>query len=149
MGIQASKLLPSLMLYCDSDSRKWYAHITFDVSEKAVRGVWRKVPLMPKGNLRVGIDIGINNLFAVYAEGGRVFLVNGRLLKSISHYWRTRIAEYQSMLNKYGLRTSRKLRVMYKKWRRQVEHYINTAVRGLAENYTMLVYLPFMLSAQN
>ena len=117
----------------DPDSRKWYAHITVEVSEKLVRGTWRKVPLKPRGTLRAGIDIGINNLFAVYVEDGRTLLVNGRPLKAISHYWRMRIAEYQSVLNKYGLYSSHRLRRMYRKWRRQVRHYINTVVRRLAE----------------
>ena len=117
----------------DPDSKKWYAHITIDASEKLVRGTWRKVPLKPRGTLRAGIDIGVNNLFAVYVENGRTILVNGRPLKAISHYWRMRIARYQSTLNKYGLHSSRRLRKMYKRWRRQVKHYINTAVRRLAE----------------
>ncbi len=105
--------------------------------------------------MRAGIDIGVNNLFAVYIEDGRAFLINGRPLKSISHYWRARIAEYQSMLNKYGLRTSRKLRMMYKKWRRQVRHYINTIVRRLAEKLynagvsTVYIGYPRMLSQKN
>jgi len=61
---------------------------------------------------------------AIYVESGEVRgLVNGRPLKSISHYWRTRIAEYQSTLNKYSLKTSRRLRLMYSKWRRQIKIY--------------------------
>ncbi len=60
-----------------------------------------------------GIDIGINNLMAVYMENGLTKLVNGRPLKAISRYWRRKIAEYQSTLNSYGLKTSKKLRRMY------------------------------------
>ena len=44
-----------------------------------------------------------------------------------------RIAEYQSMLNKYGLETSKRLRRMYKKWREQIKHYINARVREVIE----------------
>jgi putative transposase len=51
------------------------------------------VPRQPKGNLTAGIDIGINNLMAIYVENGLTKLVNGKLLKSISYYWR-RVAEY-------------------------------------------------------
>jgi putative transposase len=60
-------------------------------------------------------------------------LVNGKPLKSISYYWRKKIAEYQSTLSKYGLETSRRLRRMYMKWRRQIRHYINTKVREAME----------------
>jgi len=122
-----------LEIHYDPDTKRWYAHISFEVSEKAVRGVWRKVPQVPRGNLRAGVDIGVNNLFAVYVENGESLLVNGRPLKSISHYWRERIAEYQSIINKHGVKSSRKLRLMYMKWRMQVKSFIDTWVRRLIE----------------
>jgi putative transposase len=120
-------------IHYDQDRRKWYAHISFEVSEKAVRGVWTNVPRKPKEDLVAGIDVGINNLMAVYVENGLAKLVNGRPLKAVSHYWRMRIAEYQSMLNRYGLKTSRRLRSMYSKWRRQVKAYIDSRVRQAIE----------------
>jgi len=122
-----------LEIHYDSDRKRWYAHISFEVSEKAVRGVWFNVPKTPKGGLTAGIDIGINNLMAVYVENGLAKLVNGRPLKAISHYWRMRIAEYQSTLNKHGLKTSRRLRSMYSKWRRQVKAYIDSRARQAIE----------------
>ena len=122
-----------LEIHYDSDRRKWYVHISFEVSEKAVRGVWVSVPRKPRGNLVTGIDIGINNLMAVYVENGLAKLVNGRPLKAISHYWRMRIAEYQSTLNRYGLKTSRRLRSMYSKWRREVKAYIDSRARQAIE----------------
>jgi putative transposase len=91
------------------------------------------VPRQPKGNLTAGIDVGINNLLAVYVENGLTRLVSGRPLKSISYYWRGRIAKYQSTLNKYGLETSKRLRRMYRKWREQIKHYINARVREVIE----------------
>jgi putative transposase len=118
----------------DADGKGWCAHIAFsEVSEKIVRGEWRQVPRQPKGNLTAGIDIGINNLMAIYVENGLTKLVNGKPLKSISYYWRKKIAEYQSTLNKYGLETSRRLRRMYAKWRRQIRSYINAKVRQAIE----------------
>jgi len=70
---------------------------------------------------------------AIYVENGLTQLVNGRALKSISHYWRLRIAEYQSMLNKYGLKTSRRFIAMYSKWRRQIKSYVDSRVRQAVE----------------
>jgi putative transposase len=123
-----------LRICYDDDRKRWYAHIAFSkVSEKMVRGEWRPVPRQPKGNLTAGIDIGINNLLAIYVEGGLTRLINGRPLKSISYYWRKKIAEYQSTLNKYGLETSKRLRRMYARWRRQVRHYIDAKVREAVE----------------
>jgi len=122
-----------LEIHYDSDRKKWYAHISFEVSEKAIRGIWASIPKRPRGDLVAGIDIGINNLMAIYVENGLVKLVNGRPLKAISHYWRMRIAEYQSTLSKHGLKTSRRLRSMYSKWRRQVKSYIDSRVRQAIE----------------
>ena len=122
-----------LMIRYDDDKGKWYAHIAFEVSEKMVRGEWMRVPLQPKGNLTAGIDIGINNLMAIYVENGLTRLIDGKPLKAISFYWRRKIAEYQSMLNGYGLETSKRLRRMYMKWRRQVRHYIDARVREAVE----------------
>ena len=117
----------------DDDRKKWYAHIAFEVSEKMVRGEWKRMPRQPKGNLTAGIDIGINNLLAIYVENGLMKLISGRPLKSMAYYWKRRIAEYQLTLNGYGLKTSRRLRRMYAKWRRQVRHYIDTKVREAIE----------------
>jgi len=123
-----------LMIRYDDDRKKWYASITFSkISEKMVRGEWKRMPLQPRGNLTAGIDVGINNLMAIYVENGLTKLVNGRPLKAISHYWRGKVAEYQSTLDKYGLETSKRLRQMYTKWRRQVRHYIDARVREAVE----------------
>ena len=123
-----------LRIRYDADRGKWYACIAFSkVSEKMVRGEWRQVPRQPKGNLAAGIDIGINNLMAIYVENGLTKLFNGKPLKSISYYWRKKIAEHQSTLNRYSLKTSKKLRRMYAKWRRQIRHYIDARVREAVE----------------
>jgi IS605 OrfB family transposase len=125
----------------DADRGKWYAHIAFSkVSEKMVKGEWRPVPRQPKGNLTAGIDIGINNLMAIYVENGLTRLVNGKPLKSISYYWRKKISEYQSTLNKYGLETSKKLRRMYAKWKRQIRGYIDAKVIAVDVNENAIVY---------
>ena len=122
-----------LEIHYDQDRKRWYAHISFEVLEKAVRGGWTNVPKKPRGDLVAGIDIGVNNLMAICVENGLAKLVNGRSLKAVSHYWRMRIAEYQSMLNKYGLKTSRRLRSIYSKWRRQVKAFIDSRVRQAIE----------------
>ncbi|WP_297090190.1 transposase [Thermococcus sp.] len=117
----------------DPVKRKWYAHVSFTVEEKLIKDEWVKVPREPLGNLSAGIDLGVNNLMAVYVESGESFLVNGRPLKSIAFYWQRRIAEYQSKLNKSGAKSSRKLKRMHGKAKLQARHYINTAVRQTVE----------------
>jgi putative transposase len=122
-----------LEVHYDQDREKWYACISFETTEKAVRGKWTRIPGNTGGGLVAGIDLGINNLMAIYVENGLTRLTNGRPLKAISHYWRMRIAKYQSTLNKYGLKTSKSLRRMYVKWRRQVKAYIDAIVRETIE----------------
>lgn len=117
----------------DEVKRKWYAHVSFTVEKKLINGEWVEVPGQPLGNLSAGIDLGVNNLMAVYVENGESFLVNGRPLKSIDFYWQKGIAEYQSKLNKSGARTSRKLKRMHAKAKLQAKHYINTTVRQTVE----------------
>ncbi|ASJ09320.1 transposase [Thermococcus siculi] len=117
----------------DPVRRKWYAHISITVKEKLQGEEWVEVPREPLGNLSAGIDLGVNNLMAVYLENGQSFLVNGRPLKSIDFYWRKRIADYQSKLNKSGVKKSRKLARMHQKAKLQAKHYINTAVRRTVE----------------
>jgi len=129
-----------LEIHYDQDRKRWYAHISFEVAEKAVRREWISIPKQPKNNLVAGIDIGVNNLMAIYVENGLAKLVNGRPLKAISHYWRVRIAEYQSTLNRYGLRTSRRLRSMYSKWRRQVKHTLTQRLDRQLNGYTVLEF---------
>ncbi len=116
----------------DDVKRKWYAHISYTVEEELREG-WVRVPRQLLGSLTVGIDLGVNNLMAVYVENGESFLVNGRPLKSIAFYWQKRIAGYQSKLNKSGAKTSRKLKMLHQKAKLQVRHYINTAVRQTVE----------------
>jgi len=97
----------------DPIRRKWYAHIGITVEKKLQGEKWVELPREPLGNLSAGIDLGINNLMAVYVENGESFLVNGRPLKSIAFYWRKRIAEYQTRLNKSGVKKSRKFARMH------------------------------------
>ncbi|WP_456321988.1 RNA-guided endonuclease InsQ/TnpB family protein, partial [Palaeococcus sp. (in: euryarchaeotes)] len=118
-----------LEIVYDDVKRKWYAHISYTVEEKLENNSWVKLPRKPKGNLSAGIDLGVNNLMAVYVENGESFLVNGRQLKSITFYWQRRIAEYQSKINKSGCKKSRKLKRMHEKAKLQAKHYINTAIR--------------------
>ncbi|AHF79425.1 Putative transposase 2 [Thermococcus paralvinellae] len=127
-----------LEIIYDDVKRKWYAHISFNVEEKLIRGEWVKLPKEPLGNLSAGIDLGVNNLMAVYVENGESFLVNGRPLKSIVFYWQRKIAEYQSKLNKSGCKGSRRLKRMHEKAKLQAKHYINTVVRQTVERLYQL-----------
>jgi len=71
---------------------------------------------------------------AVYVENGTSALVNGRPLKSIVHYVREKVSEYQSKINKQGVvKTTHKLRLPYERGRRHTKSYIDTQVRRVVE----------------
>ena len=128
-----------LEIIYDEVKRKFYAHVSISKVEEKLEGKeWVKIPRRPKGSLSAGIDLGVNNLMAVYVENGESFLVNGRPLKSIAFYWQKRISEYQSKLSNSGCRTSRKFRKMHEKAKLQAKHYINTAVRQTVEKLYQL-----------
>ena len=91
----------------------WYVCISFEIVEKAVRGIWRKVLQTSKGSLKAGIDLGVNNLLTVYVENCVSTIINGRPLKSGFHYWRERISKYRSKINKYVVKMSRGLTAIY------------------------------------
>jgi putative transposase len=38
-----------LEIFYDQDRKRWHAHISFEVSEKAIRGVWVRVLRRPRG----------------------------------------------------------------------------------------------------
>ncbi|USH00294.1 transposase [Thermococcus argininiproducens] len=119
--------------------RKWYAHVTISKVEERLDGNgWVKIPRQSLGSLTAGIDLGVNNLMAVYLENGESFLVNGRPLKSIAFYWQKRIAEYQSKINKSGANKSRKLKRMHEKAKLQARHYVNTLIRQTVEKLYQL-----------
>ncbi len=59
-----------LEIIYDPIKRKWYAHVSFTVEEKLIEDKWVEVPRQPLSNLSAGIDLGVNNLMAVYVENG-------------------------------------------------------------------------------
>ncbi|MEM4970670.1 MAG: transposase [Sulfolobales archaeon] len=120
-------------IHYDHDEEKWYIYVSYEVDRKVIRGSSFRIPLKLNGDKEAGIDIGINNLLAVYVDDGSALLVNGRPLKAISFYWRDKISSYQSTLNRYGLRSSKRLGRMYKRWRKQIKSYIDWAVRNTIE----------------
>jgi len=92
-----------------------------------VRNDWRRVPLTSLGNKEVGIDLGVNNLFAVFVEDGTTFLVSGRPLKAEAFYWRKKIAEAQSKGD------MNRVRKYYLIWRGKWEHCVRSNLRDLFE----------------
>lgn len=81
----------------------------------------------------VGIDIGINNLMAMSSnENDRSCLVNGRPLKSMSHYYNSKLAKMKKVCKiTSGKNTSRLIKALHRKRNNKVGDYMHKASRLL------------------
>jgi len=95
----------TLEIYYDSVRKKWYAKIPMSV----------KVDNKPRSKMKAGIDLGIANLATVAVEDGSWMLFKGGSVLSEFKKITKRIAKEKKRLAKHGLKTSRKLEMLYKR----------------------------------
>ena len=82
----------------------------------------------------IGIDLGLNNLMAITSNIGNVSnLVNGRPLKSINQYYNKRKAHLMCLLEKGGLKSSKRLRRLEMKRICKVKDYLHKTSRRIVE----------------
>ena len=82
----------------------------------------------------IGIDLGLNNLMAITSNIGNVSnLVNGRPLKSINQYYNKRKAYLMSLLEKGGLKSSKRLRRLEMKRMMKIKDYLHKTSRRIVE----------------
>jgi len=95
----------TLEIFYDNVRRKWYARIPMVV----------KINNKPKGKMKAGIDLGVINLATVAVQDGSWMLFKGGSVLSEFKKLSKRIAKEKKKLAKHGLKTSRKLEMLYKK----------------------------------
>lgn len=84
----------------------------------------------------MSVDLGVNNLITCHASTGKSIIISGRQLLSINRYFDKAIGYYQSIAYaqqyasgiRYPKRT-RRIRQLYEKRSRQVEHLLHTAAK--------------------
>ena len=82
----------------------------------------------------IGVDLGLNNLMAITSNIGNVSnLVNGRPLKSINQYYNKRKAHLTSLLEKGGLKSSKRLRKLEMKRFWKIKDYLHKTSRRVVE----------------
>ena len=82
----------------------------------------------------IGIDLGLNNLMAITSNIGNISnLVNGRPLKSINQYYNKRKAYLMSLLEKGGLKSSKRLRKLEMKRMMKIKDYLHKTSRRIVE----------------
>jgi len=74
-----------------------------------------KINNKPKGKMKAGIDLGIVNLATVAVQDGSWMLFKGGSLLSDFKKITKRISIEEKRLAMHGLKTSRKLEMLYKK----------------------------------
>jgi len=90
----------------------------------------------PKEEKLAGIDFGIRNLLTLAVEtdkGVEVFQFKSRELIKDYKRWNRKIGEYQSVLNKSGAYTSKKLQKLYAKRDRRLKQSINAMLNRVVE----------------
>ena len=82
----------------------------------------------------IGIDLGLNNLMAITSNIGNISnLVNGRPLKSINQYYNKRKAHLMSLLEKGGLKSSKRLRRLEMKRMMKIKDYLHKTSKRVVE----------------
>lgn len=76
----------------------------------------------------MGIDLGVNNLCAVSTTNKDSFLINGKPIKSINHYYNKKLSKIKSELEVINKKkSSSKLRKLTSKRNRKIKHYLHKA----------------------
>jgi IS605 OrfB family transposase len=77
----------------------------------------------------LSIDFGVDNLATCVSTNGTPFIIDGRKLKSINHYWNKEMARLRSISMKQGLKTTDKIQRITTKRNNRVNDTIKKAAR--------------------
>jgi len=106
---------------------EWWCYVTVNLEEPEKK---------PRGEKLAGIDLGIRNFLTLAVEtdnGIEVFQFKSRELIKDYKRWNRRIAECQSVLNKSGTYTSKRLQKLYVKRDRRLKQSINAMLNYVVE----------------
>ncbi|MBI5389741.1 transposase [Candidatus Woesearchaeota archaeon] len=107
----------------DPANKDWYAHIVVEVPEH----IRKKRPVKYAAG-----DIGARRTIAVSIQGSNISHVfSARELWKDYKYWTRQIAKEQSTLSQTGLKTSRKLKQLYRMRRLRLKHGLETLAAGV------------------
>lgn len=82
----------------------------------------------------LAVDIGLENLATCVTNNGTSFIIDGRKIKSINHYWNKRKAYYQSIAGKQGQKKTYRIHALTMKRNNRVKDYIRKTARYIV-NY--------------
>ncbi len=91
----------------------------------------KETPVIKEVGNKLSIDIGLNNLSAVYIDNNKTFLINGRPLKSINQFYNKKKAKLMSNVGDKG--SSRKIEKLTLKRNNKVQDYLHKASREVMD----------------
>jgi putative transposase len=106
---------------------EWWCYATVNIPEEKKQ---------PAGERLAGIDSGIRNFLTLAVEtekGIEVFQFKSREIVKDYKRWNRKIAKYQSVLNKSGAKTSRRLQKLYVKRNRGLKQAINSMLNRMVD----------------
>ena len=81
----------------------------------------------------MGIDLGVNNFAAIVTSEGTPYLVDGRCLKDQIYFKCKKVAHYMSILNKQGLKTSKRIQKINTKFQGKQNNFLNQTVHFILQ----------------
>ena len=81
----------------------------------------------------MGIDLGVNNFAAIVTSEGTPYLVDGRCLKNQIYFKCKKVAHYMSILNKQGLKTSKRIQKINTKFQGKQNNFLNQTVHFILQ----------------
>jgi len=77
--------------------------------------------------------MGLDNLATCYSNSGATFIIDGRYLKSINHYYNKQVAYLKSIYDRQGIKYSKRLLRLKRKRDFRINNYFNLAVKYITD----------------
>ena len=107
----------------------------FNGMEFNIEFVYKKEvePLSMDKNKYLSIDMGLDNLATCYSNSGATFIIDGRYLKSINHYYNKQAAYLKSIYDRQGIKHSKRLLRLKRRRDFRINNYFNLAVKYITD----------------
>jgi len=107
----------------------------FNGMEFDIEFVYKKEvePLSMDKNKYLSIDMGLDNLATCYSNSGATFIIDGRCLKSINHYYNKQVAYLKSIYDRQEIKYSKRLLRLKRKRDFRINNFFNFAVKYIAD----------------
>ena len=107
----------------------------FNGMEFDIEYVYKKEiePMSMDKNKYLSIDMGLDNLATCYSNSGATFIIDGRYLKSINHYYNKQAAYLKSIYDRQGIKHSKRLLRLKRKRDFRINNYFNIAVKYITD----------------